>query len=43
MTDKLQELAEYLTAAFPDAVIETGIRHGELCCRVARDAGLKAE
>ena len=38
MTDKLQDLAEYLTAAFPDAVIETEIRHGELCCRVERGA-----
>ena len=38
MTDKLQDLAEYLTAALPDAVIETEIRHGELCCRVERGA-----
>src|ERR1700675_552970 len=38
MIEKLQDLAEYLSAALPGAVIETEIRHGELCCRVGRDA-----
>ena len=38
MTDKLQDLAEYVTAALPGAVTETLIRHSELCCRVERDA-----
>ncbi|HEY8873623.1 MAG TPA: NADH-quinone oxidoreductase subunit C, partial [Stellaceae bacterium] len=38
MTDKLQDLADYVTAALPGAVTETLIRHGELCCRVERDA-----
>jgi NADH-quinone oxidoreductase subunit C len=38
MTEKLQDLAEYLSAALPGAVIESEIRHGELCCRVGRDA-----
>jgi NADH-quinone oxidoreductase subunit C len=38
MTEKLQDLAEHLSAALPGAVIETEIRHGELCCRVGRDA-----
>src|ERR1700680_3545568 len=36
MTEKLQDLAEHLSAALPGAVLETEIRHGELCCRVER-------
>ena len=38
MIDKLQDLADYVTAALPGAVTEALIRHGELCCRVERDA-----
>ncbi len=38
MDDKLKNLAEYLAAALPDAVIATEIRHGELSCQVAPDA-----
>jgi NADH-quinone oxidoreductase subunit C len=42
MDDKLKELAEYLSAAVQGAVtgaaITTEIHHGELSCRVARDA-----
>ena len=38
MTDKLQDLADYVTAALPGAVTGTEIYHGELCCRVERDA-----
>jgi NADH-quinone oxidoreductase subunit C len=34
----LQELAEYVAAAFPEAVAATDIRHGELTARVARAA-----
>jgi len=38
MTEKLEALAAHLGAALPDAVLDSEIRHGELCCRVARDA-----
>src|SRR5947207_3431096 len=41
MEDKLKDLAEYLSAALPGAVIASEIRHGELTCRVARDALLR--
>jgi NADH-quinone oxidoreductase subunit C len=37
MDDKLKELAEYLSAALPGALIASKIRHGELTCLVARD------
>ncbi len=38
MDDKLKDLAEYLSAAVSGAVIASEIRHGELTCRVSRDA-----
>ena len=38
MDDKLKDLAEYLSAALPGAVLSSEIRHGELTCRVALDA-----
>jgi NADH-quinone oxidoreductase subunit C len=38
MTEKLEALAEHLSAALPDAVRGSAVRHGELCCRVAREA-----
>jgi NADH-quinone oxidoreductase subunit C len=38
MADRLATLAEHLAAALPGAVLGSDIRHGELCCRVARDA-----
>src|SRR5271170_352416 len=42
MDDKLNDLAEYLSAALPGvvpgALLATEIRHGELSCRVAGDA-----
>src|SRR5260370_34722746 len=41
MADKLKDLAEYLSAAFPGAVMATEIKHGELSCHVARDAVLR--
>src|SRR6266700_1854978 len=41
MDDKLKDLAEYLSAALPGAVIASEISHGELTCRVARDALLR--
>ncbi len=45
MDDKLKELAEYvaaaLTGAVPGALIATEIRHGELICRVERDAVIR--
>jgi NADH-quinone oxidoreductase subunit C len=45
MDEKLEALAEYLSAALPGAVpralIGTEIRYGELSCRVERDAVLR--
>jgi NADH-quinone oxidoreductase subunit C len=41
MTDKLEQLAEYLSAALPGAIAATEIRHGELSCRVADGALLQ--
>jgi NADH-quinone oxidoreductase subunit C len=38
MNEKLEALAEYLSAALPGALIGTEIRYGELSCRVERDA-----
>jgi NADH-quinone oxidoreductase subunit C len=38
MEEKPKALAEHVSAALPDAVIATEIHHGELCCRVDRDA-----
>jgi NADH-quinone oxidoreductase subunit C len=41
MDEKLKQLAEYVAAALPGAVIDSEIRHGQLCCRVERDALLR--
>jgi NADH-quinone oxidoreductase subunit C len=41
MTEKLEALAAHISAALPDAVLGSEIRHGELCCRVAREALLR--
>jgi NADH-quinone oxidoreductase subunit C len=38
MEEKLQVLAEHITAALVGSVIGTEIRSGELCCRVQREA-----
>ncbi len=38
MADRLDALAEHLAAALPGAVLDSQVRHGELCCRVARQA-----
>jgi NADH-quinone oxidoreductase subunit C len=38
MDEKLQALAEYLSAALSGAPIATEIRGGELCCRIEREA-----
>jgi len=38
MDDKLQALAEHLSAALPGAVLSSEIRHGELACRINREA-----
>ena len=38
MEQRLEALAEHVSAALPDAVIATEIRHGELCLRIERDA-----
>src|SRR5712691_9360159 len=38
MNEKLEVLAEHLSAALPDAATATEIRGGELCCRVEREA-----
>jgi NADH-quinone oxidoreductase subunit C len=38
MEEKLQALAEHVSAALTDAVVATEIRGGELCCRVQREA-----
>jgi NADH-quinone oxidoreductase subunit C len=38
MEEKLQALAEHVSAELPDVVVATEIRGGELCCRVQREA-----
>jgi NADH-quinone oxidoreductase subunit C len=38
MTEKLEALAEHVSAALPDAVLGSAVRHGELCMQVAREA-----
>ena len=38
MDEKLQALAEHVSAALPDALIATEIRDGELCCRTKHEA-----
>lgn len=38
MEEKLQALADHLSAALPDAVVAAEIRWGELCCGVQREA-----
>ncbi|HJU20441.1 MAG TPA: NADH-quinone oxidoreductase subunit C [Stellaceae bacterium] len=38
MTETLEALAEYIRAALPEAVLAAEIRHGELSCRIAREA-----
>jgi NADH-quinone oxidoreductase subunit C len=38
MTDSLQDLGDHVAAAFPDAVTEKTIAHGELAITVRRDA-----
>jgi len=38
MEEKLQALADHLSAALPGAIVNTEIRGGELCCRVQREA-----
>ena len=38
MEQRLEALAEHVSAALPDAVIATEIRHSELCLRIERDA-----
>jgi NADH-quinone oxidoreductase subunit C len=38
MEEKLQALADHLSAALRDAVVATETRGGELCCRVQREA-----
>jgi len=38
MDEKLSTLAEHLAASLSGAVTGTEIRHGELCCKVERDA-----
>jgi NADH-quinone oxidoreductase subunit C len=38
MDEKLQDLAEHLSAGLSDALLTTEIRAGELCCRVKREA-----
>ena len=37
MAEKLEALAEHVSAALGDAVAAVEIRGGELCCRVRRD------
>src|SRR6201987_5353365 len=41
MEEKLQALAEQVSAALSDAVLGTEIRAGELCCHVEREALLR--
>jgi NADH-quinone oxidoreductase subunit C len=38
MDEELQALAEYVSAALPDALISAEIRDGELCCWIKREA-----
>jgi NADH-quinone oxidoreductase subunit C len=38
MAEKLQALADHVSAALADAVVATEIRGGELCCLVEREA-----
>jgi len=38
MEEKLQALAEHISAALSDAVTASETRYGELCCRVEREA-----
>jgi NADH-quinone oxidoreductase subunit C len=38
MEERLKALAEHVSAALPDAVGATEIRHGELCLKVRREA-----
>jgi NADH-quinone oxidoreductase subunit C len=38
MDEKLQALAAHVSAAFPDVLLTTEIRGGELCCRLEREA-----
>ncbi|HVH73853.1 MAG TPA: NADH-quinone oxidoreductase subunit C [Stellaceae bacterium] len=38
MEEKLKALAEYLSATLADALADVAIRHGELSCRVEREA-----
>ena len=38
MEEKLEALAEHVSAALSDAIISAEIGHGELCCRVKREA-----
>ena len=38
MDEKLQALAEHISAALADVLIATEIRAGELCCRTEREA-----
>jgi NADH-quinone oxidoreductase subunit C len=41
MTQALRDLGDYISAALPDAVLETEVRHDELMVRTSRDALLK--
>jgi len=41
MDNKLQALAEHVSAALSDALIATELRAAELCCRVEREALLR--
>ena len=38
MDEKLQTLAEHISAALSEALVATELRAGELCCRVEREA-----
>ena len=42
MTDKLEDLADYLAAALPGALTASEIRLGELCVHIERDGLLRA-
>ena len=42
MDDKLQNLAEHLSAALPGVISASEIRHGELSCRVERNELVRA-
>jgi len=41
MDEKLQTLAEHISAALSEALVATELRAGELCCRVEREALLR--